>query len=55
MKIDTLKQTIDDDEKLATKIQDLKNKEVKVLLFDKYLRETDNMKNNMKSLKSFFM
>jgi ubiquinone biosynthesis protein Coq4 len=55
MKIDTLKQTIDDDDKLATKIQDLKNKEVKVLLFDKYLRETDNMKNNMKSLKSFFM
>ncbi len=55
MKIDTLKQTIDDDEKLATKIQDLKNKEVKILLFDKYLRETDNMKNNMKSLKSFFM
>jgi len=49
-----LKNTIDDDAKLSAKIDDLRNKEVKVLLFDKYLRETDNMKNNMKSITSFF-
>ncbi|MDC1321203.1 hypothetical protein N8261_04510 [Flavobacteriaceae bacterium] len=54
MKIDTLRQTMDDDAKLNNKISDLRNKEVKALLFDKYLRETDNMKNNMKSITSFF-
>jgi DNA polymerase elongation subunit (family B) len=54
MKVDTLKNTMEDGEKLNTKISDLKNKEVKALLFDKYLRETDNMKNNMKSITSFF-
>ncbi len=55
MKLDTLKHTIGDDaEKLSDKITDLKHKEVKELLFDKYLRETDNMKNNMKSITSFF-
>jgi len=54
MQVDTLKNTIDDDAKLSAKIDDLRNKEVKVLLFDKYLRETDNMKNNMKSITSFF-
>jgi DNA polymerase elongation subunit (family B) len=54
MKIDTLKQSIDDEDKLANKISDARNKEVKSLLFDKYLRETDNMKNNMKSITSFF-
>ena len=54
MKIDTIKQTIDDPDKLAAKISDMRNKEVKILLFDKYLRETDNMKNNMKSITSFF-
>ena len=54
MKIDTLRQTMDDDAKLNNKISDLRNKQVKALLFDKYLRETDNMKNNMKSITSFF-
>ena len=55
MKIETLKNTIDEPDKLQAKIDDLRNKEVKALLFDKYLRETENMKNNMKSIKSFFM
>ena len=54
MKVDTLKNTIEDGEKLNTKINDLRNKEVKALLFDKYLRETDNMKNNVRSITSFF-
>ncbi len=54
MKVDTLKNSISDPEKLAEKISDLKNKEVKILLFDKYLRETDNRTNNMKSITSFF-
>ena len=54
LKIETLKNSIDDEEKLQTKIQDLKNKEVKALLFDKYLRETENTKNKMKSITTFF-
>ena len=54
MKVDTLKQTITDPEKLNNKISDMRNKEVKVLLFDKYLRVTENQKNNMKSITSFF-
>ena len=54
MKIDTLKHTIDDEDKLTAKIDDLRNKEVKILLFDKYLRQTDNMKNNMKNITSYF-
>ena len=53
-KVDTLKQTIDDPEKLNNKISDMRNKEVKLLLFDKYLRVTENQKNNMKSITSFF-
>ena len=54
MQIDTLRNTIDDKGKLESKIDDLKHKEVKALLFDKYLRETDNTKNKMKSITSFF-
>ena len=54
MKIETLKNSYDDPDKLEDKINDLKNKEVKVLLFDKYLRVTDNRKNNMKDITSFF-
>ena len=54
MKVDTLRQTIDEPDKLNNKVSDMRNKEVKALLFDKYLRETDNMKNNMKSITSFF-
>jgi DNA polymerase elongation subunit (family B) len=54
MKVDTFKNTMEDGEKLNAKISDLRNKEVKVLLFDKYLRETNNLKNNMKSITSFF-
>ena len=55
IKIATLRNTYDDRDKLEDKINDLKNKEVKILLFDKYLRETDNRKNNMKNITSFFM
>ena len=54
MKIDTLRNTIEDKEKLEDKITTMKNKEVKALLFDKFLRETDNRQNNMKSITTFF-
>jgi DNA polymerase elongation subunit (family B) len=54
MKIETLKNTIDDEIKLQTKISELRNKEVKSLLFDKYLIETDNQSNGNQSIKKFF-
>ena len=54
MKIETLKNTIDDDVKLQNKILDLKNKEVKSLLFDKYLIETENNSNGYQNIKNFF-
>ena len=54
MQILTLKSSIDDKEKLQNKITDLKNKEVKAILFDKYLRETNNTKNKMQSITTYF-
>jgi len=44
----------DDDDKCESKIEDLRNKEIKALLFDKYLRETNNEKQGVKSITSFF-
>ena len=44
----------DNNEKCQDKIDDLRNKEIKVLLFDKYLRETNNEKQGVKSITSFF-
>ena len=46
------------DKELAKKIQDklekLKDKEVKALLFDKYLRETNNAKAGNQAITGFF-
>lgn len=51
--VETLRKNIDP-EKIEDKIEDLKNKEVKVLLFDEYLRETNNEKSGVQSLSKFF-
>lgn len=48
-----LKQTIEYD-KYKKKETDLKNKEVKAILFDKYLRIVDNEKSGNKEITSFF-
>jgi DNA polymerase elongation subunit (family B) len=42
------------EEKFDDKLEDMKNKEIKVLLFDKYLREIDNEKKGNKSLVGYF-
>ena len=57
MNIESLRNTTEDKdkEKLEEKITTLKHKEVKTLLFDKYLRETNNRQNNMKDITSFFV
>ena len=52
--LDNLRYTFDDDEKYRKKVDDLRNKEVKALLFDKYLRQTDNMSKGQHSIMSFF-
>ena len=53
--IDLLRKNyLDDEEKFETKLEQLKNKEVKALLFDKYLRETNNEKEGNQSLTKFF-
>ena len=55
IKMDTLRNTLmDEPTKLANKITDLKNKEVKALLFDKYLRDTENTKQNLQNITKFF-
>ena len=41
-------------EKFEDKLEQLKNKEVKALLFDEYLRETNNEKAGVQSLKKYF-
>ena len=51
--IDNIKKTIED-HKIIEKINKLKDKEVKTLIFDKYLRETNNSKEGNQSLTVFF-
>ena len=43
-----------DPEKFEDKLEQMRNKEVKVLLFDEYLRETNNEKAGNQSLTKFF-
>ena len=52
--IDLLRKSMDDEEKFESKLEQIKNKEVKALLFDEYLRETNNEKNRVQSLTKFF-
>jgi len=40
--------------KFHEKLEDLKEKEIKKLLFDEFLRETNNKKNNIKPLTNYF-
>ena len=51
--VETLRKTVDPD-KFEDKLEQLKNKEVKALLFDEYLRETINEKEGNQSLTKFF-
>ena len=44
----------DDEEKFQEKLEDLRCKEIKALLFDEYLRETNNEKAGNQSLTKFF-
>jgi DNA polymerase elongation subunit (family B) len=51
--VDLLKKNTADD-KFEEKLEKLKNKEIKILLFDEYLRETNNAKEGIQGIKAFF-
>jgi len=52
--INVLRKEEDDPIKLEKKIEKLRNKEIKILLFDEYLRKTNNEKNGNAAITSFF-
>jgi DNA polymerase elongation subunit (family B) len=51
--VEALRKTVEHD-KFDDKLEQLKNKEVKALLFDEYLRETNNEKAGNQSITKFF-
>jgi DNA polymerase delta subunit 1 len=55
-KIKAIKEEFGDERvKMDKKMEDLRNKEVKAILFDSYLTEISNTKNNIQTLDGFFM
>ena len=52
--LEALRLEYPDDEKYKDKVNSLRNKEVKALLFDPYLRCTNNMKNGNNAITNFF-
>jgi DNA polymerase elongation subunit (family B) len=49
-----VRKTIEDNKKFEEKLAKLRDKEVKTLIFDKYLRETNNTKEGNQSVMNFF-
>jgi DNA polymerase elongation subunit (family B) len=49
-----VRKTIEDNKKCEDKLAKLRDKEVKTLIFDKYLRETNNAKEGNQSVMNFF-
>ena len=49
------KEYVSDSEKFEEKLETMRCKEIKVLLFDEYLRETNNEKAGVQSLTKFFI
>ena len=52
--IESIKSSEEDEKKCEKKINKLKDKEVQVLIFDKYLRNTTNSKEGNQSISNFF-
>jgi DNA polymerase elongation subunit (family B) len=52
--ISEVRKTIEDNKKFEEKLSKLRDKEVKTLIFDKYLRETNNAKEGNQSVMNFF-
>jgi hypothetical protein len=52
--IETIKSSEEDEKKCEKKINKIKDKEVQALIFDKYLRDTNNAKTGNQSVLKFF-
>ena len=52
--IEHLRETTENDEKFQDKLDKLRNKEVKTLLFDEFLRETNNQTESNQAVTKFF-
>jgi DNA polymerase elongation subunit (family B) len=52
--LEKVRKDIEDDKKYDEKVSKLKNKEVQALLFDKYLRDTNNAKEGNQSIAKMF-
>ena len=53
--ITDLRKEYDDYKKFEDKLAKMRDKEVKALIFDKYLRETNNAKDGNQSVAKFFI
>jgi DNA polymerase elongation subunit (family B) len=53
--LEKVRKDIEDDKKYDKKVSKLKNKEVQALLFDKYLRDTNNIKEGNQSIAKLFL
>jgi hypothetical protein len=51
--MEIVKRSVEPD-KINDKIESMKNKEIKILLFDEFLRETNNQKDGNQALTKFF-
>lgn len=51
--VENLRKDCDNDEKFEEKLEALRCKEIKALLFDEYLRETNNEKAGLQSITKF--
>jgi len=54
MEVKKLREKWEDDDKFEDKLEEFRNKEIKALLFDEYLRVTNNQKSGNKALTSFW-
>jgi hypothetical protein len=52
--METIRKTIEDPKKCDDKLSKMRDKEVKTLLFDKYLRDTNNTKEGNQSIAKFY-
>ena len=53
--VETLRKSMEDEDKFEDKLEQMRCKEIKTLLFDDYLRETNNEKQGNQSLTKYFV
>jgi hypothetical protein len=53
-RVEKMKYKYEDMEKYQKKVQDMRNKEIKALIFDEFVRQCDNIKNNQNTMFKYF-